>query len=55
LKILNVILSGGVGSKLWILSRKSLPKQYLPIFENQSLFKKTVSRIQNICDQILNI
>jgi mannose-1-phosphate guanylyltransferase len=55
LKIVNVILSGGVGSRLWPLSRKSRPKQYLPIFENQSLFQKTVSRNQNICDQILII
>jgi hypothetical protein len=30
--ITHVILTGGVGSRLWPLSRKSQPKQYLDIF-----------------------
>lgn len=32
MKINHVILTGGVGSRLWPLSRQSRPKQYLPIF-----------------------
>ncbi|WP_200979293.1 mannose-1-phosphate guanylyltransferase [Echinicola sp. 20G] len=52
-KVLNVILSGGVGSRLWPLSRKSRPKQYLPIFEGETLFQKTVLRNQSLCDSIL--
>lgn len=44
MKTVNVILSGGVGSRLWPLSRKARPKQYLPIFEGQTLFQKTVHR-----------
>jgi mannose-1-phosphate guanylyltransferase len=52
LKIINVILSGGIGSRLWPLSRKSRPKQYLPIFAGETLFQKTVSRNISICDQI---
>jgi mannose-1-phosphate guanylyltransferase len=52
-KVINVILSGGVGSRLWPLSRKSRPKQYLPIFEGQTLFQKTVSRNLGICEHIL--
>jgi mannose-1-phosphate guanylyltransferase len=51
--IINVILSGGVGSRLWPLSRKSRPKQYLPIFEGQTLFQKTAIRNQGLCDSIL--
>ncbi len=35
-KILHVLLTGGVGSRLWPLSRQSRPKQYLNIF-NSSL------------------
>ena len=50
--IINVILSGGVGSRLWPLSRKNRPKQYLPIFENQTLFEKTVLRNKSYCDQV---
>ncbi len=53
MSIINVILSGGVGSRLWPLSRKSQPKQYLPIFNDQSLFQKTVLRNQNLCDALL--
>ena len=53
MKIVNVILSGGVGSRLWPLSRKARPKQYLPIFEGKTLFQRTAIRNQEFCDQIL--
>ncbi|WP_113923000.1 mannose-1-phosphate guanylyltransferase [Cognataquiflexum aquatile] len=52
MKVVNVILSGGVGSRLWPLSRKSRPKQYIPIFGEQSLFQKTVFRNIGFCDQV---
>jgi mannose-1-phosphate guanylyltransferase len=42
--ITHVILTGGVGSRLWPLSRKSQPKQYLNMFEGRSLFEMTVVR-----------
>lgn len=53
MNITNVILSGGVGSRLWPLSRKSRPKQYLPLFNGQSLFGLTVKRNQGVCNQVL--
>ena len=53
MKIINVILSGGVGSRLWPLSRKSRPKQYLPIFDAHTLFQKTALRNKNFCDHVL--
>ncbi len=53
MKIINVILSGGVGSRLWPLSRKSRPKQYLPIFEGETLFQKTAARNIEFCDEII--
>lgn len=53
MKIVNVILTGGVGSRLWPLSRKNKPKQYLPIFESKSLFQLTVDRNKDLCDSIL--
>ena len=43
-KIHHIILSGGVGSRLWPLSRKAQPKQYLKLFEGQSLLQKTIER-----------
>ncbi|PZX47703.1 mannose-1-phosphate guanylyltransferase [Algoriphagus chordae] len=51
--IVNVILSGGVGSRLWPLSRKSRPKQYLPIFNGNTLFQHTVKRNTGFCDQVM--
>lgn len=42
--ITHVILTGGIGSRLWPLSRKTLPKQYLELFDGESLFEKTVAR-----------
>lgn len=53
MKIYNVILSGGVGSRLWPLSRKSHPKQYLPIFNEKSLFELTIERNQLITQDVL--
>ncbi|MBK0371278.1 mannose-1-phosphate guanylyltransferase [Flavobacterium agrisoli] len=51
--IVHVILTGGVGSRLWPLSRKSQPKQYLGLFEGQSLFEKTVVRNQDMADSVI--
>ena len=47
-KLLPVILCGGSGSRLWPLSRKSLPKQYLSIDSKSefSLLQKTLNRIK---------
>jgi mannose-1-phosphate guanylyltransferase len=52
MSIINVILSGGVGSRLWPLSRKTKPKQYLPLFEGETLFQKTVLRNSGFCDSV---
>jgi len=53
MSIINVILSGGVGSRLWPLSRKSKPKQYLPLFEGETLFQKTALRNSGFCDSVM--
>lgn len=54
-KIINVILSGGVGSRLWPLSRKHKPKQYLSIFGEKSLFQLTTIRNISLCDSLIVI
>lgn len=51
-KIINIILSGGVGSRLWPLSRKHRPKQYLNIFGEKSLFQLTAIRNISLCDHL---
>lgn len=51
--ITHVVLTGGIGSRLWPLSRKSQPKQYLELFDGQSLFEKAVARNETISDRII--
>lgn len=51
--ITHVVLTGGIGSRLWPLSRKSLPKQYLELFDGQSLFEKTVARNEYISNKTI--
>ncbi|MDC8098915.1 mannose-1-phosphate guanylyltransferase [Chryseobacterium rhizosphaerae] len=52
-KVINVVLSGGVGSRLWPLSRKEKSKQYIELFEGKSLFQQTILRNRLLCDDIL--
>ncbi|MNG76603.1 Alginate biosynthesis protein AlgA [compost metagenome] len=51
--IIHVVLTGGVGSRLWPLSRKSYPKQYLSLFKEGSLFEMTIKRNQSLCGQVI--
>jgi mannose-1-phosphate guanylyltransferase len=51
--ITHVVLTGGVGSRLWPLSRKSQPKQYLALFAGKSLFEMTVERNATVADKII--
>lgn len=43
-----VVLIGGVGSRLWPLSREEYPKQFVKFFNGQSLFQRTVERLEPI-------
>ncbi|MCR9179280.1 MAG: sugar phosphate nucleotidyltransferase [Erythrobacteraceae bacterium] len=40
-----VILCGGSGTRLWPLSRKSLPKPFLPLVSEETLFEQAVRRV----------
>ena len=42
--ICPVVLCGGTGTRLWPLSRKSLPKQFVPAFSGKSLLQLTLER-----------
>jgi len=44
------ILSGGSGTRLWPLSRASLPKQFLPLLSDRSLFQETLLRLAGLPD-----
>jgi len=52
-KIKHVILTGGVGSRLWPLSRKSQPKQYIKLFKGKSLFEMTIKRNLQIANEVI--
>jgi mannose-1-phosphate guanylyltransferase/mannose-1-phosphate guanylyltransferase/mannose-6-phosphate isomerase len=40
-----VILCGGSGTRLWPLSRKAVPKPFLPLVSAQTLFEQAVHRV----------
>ena len=44
-EIVPVILAGGSGTRLWPVSRKSFPKQFLKITGNKSLFQLSAIRL----------
>ena len=40
-----VILCGGSGTRLWPLSRKSYPKQFVPLVGDETLFQGSARRL----------
>ncbi len=48
----NIILCGGSGTRLWPISRTVMPKQFVKLFENKSLFQLTVERNSKLCDSV---
>jgi mannose-1-phosphate guanylyltransferase/mannose-6-phosphate isomerase len=47
LKTVAVILAGGSGTRLWPLSRQSMPKQLLALTGNKTLLQQTCERIRS--------
>ena len=50
-----VILGGGQGERLWPLSRKDRPKQFVTFLDNKSLLEQTLERVKKLAankDQI---
>lgn len=43
-RIVPVILAGGTGTRLWPLSRTSLPKQFLALASDKTLYQETLLR-----------
>jgi len=48
--IVPVILSGGSGTRLWPLSRKNRPKQFLALTGGETLFQQTMQRVSHMPD-----
>ena len=56
MKIIPIILSGGSGTRLWPVSRKHYPKQYLSLIGDNSMFQETILRLdglQNLLSPII--
>ncbi len=44
-KIFPIILAGGAGTRLWPLSRRSYPKQFVCLASRESFFQQAVTRV----------
>ena len=56
MKITPIILCGGSGTRLWPLSRKQHPKQYLPLISDNTMLQETILRLRgldNLTDPII--
>lgn len=49
-KLQPVILSGGSGTRLWPLSRRAFPKQFLALVDDSSLLQSTAARMDGLGD-----
>lgn len=50
-----VVLSGGLGKRLWPLSRSDNPKQYAKIFDGNSLFQNTLLKLREMGFQEVSV
>lgn len=46
-----IVLAGGTGDKLWPLSRREYPKQFMNIKEDRSLLQETIGRNLSLCEE----
>jgi len=50
-----VVLCGGSGTRLWPLSRKSFPKQFVPLLDGKSLLQMTLERVAGLGPQVVTV
>ena len=51
IKIIPIILAGGTGTRLWPLSRKNFPKQFINLLDDEyTMLQKTFKRIETLKD-----
>jgi len=43
--LIPVLMCGGAGTRLWPVSRESMPKQFAPLIGERSTFQQTLARI----------
>lgn len=47
-----VLLSGGVGKRLWPISTEEIPKQYIKLKHNETMLMSTYKKVSHISDSI---
>jgi mannose-1-phosphate guanylyltransferase/mannose-6-phosphate isomerase len=53
--LIPLILSGGSGTRLWPVSRRNMPKQFLSLTGDGTLFQQTVARTRQLPDAVAPI
>lgn len=53
--VVNFVLCGGAGTRLWPISRQKMPKQFIQLFSGTSLFQQTIQRNSAITKDIVVI
>ncbi len=48
-----LVLAGGKGDRMWPLSRKNYPKQFISIKNSHSIFQETIARNIPFCDEFI--
>lgn len=48
LQVVPVLISGGSGTRLWPLSRRDFPKQFVPLVQGESLLQRTLRRLAQV-------
>lgn len=51
MKIVPVILAGGIGERFWPASRSSKPKQLLPLLSEKMMIEETFERVLPLCTE----
>lgn len=54
-EILPIVLCGGSGTRLWPLSRKAYPKQFVPLLNGKSLLELTLERVKPLSSGVLTV
>ncbi len=48
MRVFAVIMAGGVGARFWPQSRESMPKQFINVFGDRTLYQRTFDRISTL-------
>jgi len=47
-RLIPAVMCGGAGTRLWPVSRESMPKQFVPLIDERSTFQQVLGRIADV-------